>query len=583
MDLGLEAPGNNGACSPADAPSTPPEGIHFTPRRAMASFDNLVALANHQERLREARKMVWRDRGEPVFELTTLRECLEHAAAGGFRSGTLALSIRACVNLILALIRIHKVPRDIRFAIVRQAVFGQDTLRFGLMLGTFTSVYKFLLNALPILIPALNPPKVEPRMISNGTSSDSPFFDDLEKGPTAEHPSTPLHVPLARRTARLSLSTSAQLLLIRKRTRRWHAALAGAIAGGLAIMWEKRSRRSVIAQQMFVRGLQGSYNAYTTKRNIRVPNGDVLVFALACGQIMYGFLLRPDTLPRSYHSWIGQAAKVPEECVRMNLGLVREGKFDVADLDRLTSRSDITPSNAKDLLNLRSLFLSPPDPKTLTDPLYLPHYAPCSAVHPALTSCSSVPLDRFFAVFKWMLPIYGALHFVPAVLFKRKAFMQDPGKMLVRASLGSMRSSAFLGVFVVIYQTLYCYKHKLHKYLTLLKLTKSVNPLRAVPQAFIDALISKASFWLPGFLAGLSLFVEEKRRRGELAMYVLPKGLESAWIMARGKGWVFRTGNLGEMWLTALGMAMVMSTYQNDPQHLSGLVRRILYQFIGPN
>jgi hypothetical protein len=49
----------------------------------MASFDNLVALANHQERLREARKMVWRDRGEPVVELDTLRACLEHAASGG--------------------------------------------------------------------------------------------------------------------------------------------------------------------------------------------------------------------------------------------------------------------------------------------------------------------------------------------------------------------------------------------------------------------------------------------------------------------------------------------------------------------
>lgn len=35
--------------------------------------------------------------------------------------------------------------------------------------------------------------------------------------------------------------------------------------------------------------------------------------------------------------------------------------------------------------------------------------------------------------------------------------------------------------------------------------------------------------------------------------------------------------------LTAIGMGMVMSTYQNDPHHLSGFVRRIMYQFIGPN
>lgn len=29
-------------------------------------------------------------------------------------------------------------------------------------------------------------------------------------------------------------------------------------------------------------------------------------------------------------------------------------------------------------------------------------------------------------------------------------------------------------------------------------------------------------------------------------MYVLPKGLESAWTAARGHGWVFKTGNYGE-------------------------------------
>jgi len=58
--------------------------LSFTPRRAMASFENLVAMANHQERLKEARKMVWRDRGQPVVQVDTLQQCLRHAMAGGF-------------------------------------------------------------------------------------------------------------------------------------------------------------------------------------------------------------------------------------------------------------------------------------------------------------------------------------------------------------------------------------------------------------------------------------------------------------------------------------------------------------------
>ena len=41
-------------------------------------------------------------------------------------------------------------------------------------------------------------------------------------------------------------------------------------------------------------------------------------------------------------------------------------------------------------------------------------------------------------------------------------------------------------------------------------------------------------------------------------MYVLPKGLESIWVTARGKGWVFKTGRWGEALLTSLGMAMIM-------------------------
>ena len=94
---------------------------------------------------------------------------------------------------------------------------------------------------------------------------------------------------------------------------------------------------------------------------------------------------------------------------------------------------------------------------------------------------------------------------------------------------------------------------------------------------------SRASYYLGGFLSGLSLLIEAPRRRPELAMYVLPKGLESGWRVARGQGLVPNKTRYGVALLTAIGMGMVMSTYQNDPQHLSGLVRRVLYQFIGPN
>lgn len=83
----------------------------------------------------------------------------------------------------------------------------------------------------------------------------------------------------------------------------------------------------------------------------------------------------------------------------------------------------------------------------------------------------------------------------------------------------------------------YCFKHYLFE---------NLRDLDLLPTKVLNLLISKFSFATLGFLAGLSLFVEDPRRRAELAMYVLPKGLESAWTTARGKGYVMRTGKLGE-------------------------------------
>ena len=88
-----ESPFISGGSSPSPSiPQTPgeeereeKEEVHFTPKRAMASFENLVAMANHQERLKEARKMVWRDKGQPVVAVETLEACLEHALTGGLR------------------------------------------------------------------------------------------------------------------------------------------------------------------------------------------------------------------------------------------------------------------------------------------------------------------------------------------------------------------------------------------------------------------------------------------------------------------------------------------------------------------
>lgn len=77
------------------------------------------------------------------------------------------------------------------------------------------------------------------------------------------------------------------------------------------------------------------------------------------------------------------------------------------------------------------------------------------------------------------------------------------------------------------------------------------------------------------------LFFALQKRRAELAMYVLPRALESAWSSARKRAWVPLVP-FGETMLGAAAMAMVMDAYKHQPNALSGVVRKLLFQLVGP-
>lgn len=161
-------------------------------------------------------------------------------------------------------------------------------VRVRLRSGSFVALYKAILNTLPIGFP-----------ITPSSPLSSPFEEDERE--QEEPDGEALEIPLAQRQPRLSLSAQAHQEWLRKKTHRWHAVIAGAVAGAVAITFEKRSRRVNIAQQLFVRsvsvrrciacvmyaepscsGLQGSFNAFTSKRGIHIPHGDVLLFSLWC-------------------------------------------------------------------------------------------------------------------------------------------------------------------------------------------------------------------------------------------------------------------------------------------------------------
>ncbi|GAA6000664.1 hypothetical protein JCM10207_004599 [Rhodosporidiobolus poonsookiae] len=340
----------------------------------------------------------------------------------------------------------------------------------------------------------------------------------------------------------------------------WHAAAAGAISG-LAVWAEKPSRRVTIGQQLFVRGLQGQYNMLKERRIINVKNVSVLVFGFSCAQIMYSWLMAPEALPAGYRRWITQASRVSEPCLPVNLTATRDGVFDPEIARRAATWGRGATERNRALIEAYAQAGEKGD--------FGPRFAPCSVVHPWADTCTWNGLDRWQAVFRWIMPVYAGLHVIPPIVLRWKVFRKDPSAALLKSLLGTLRSCSFLATFVTLFQGLVCAQR---------------NVFYAfhgrVPEWMERLLLHRAYYWFLGFSTCLALFIEEKKRRRELAMYVLPRGLESLWSVLRRRSWIpFVPG--GEILLTSLGLSMVMRTYQHEPEHLSGLVRTLLYQFVG--
>jgi hypothetical protein len=155
---------------------------------------------------------------------------------------------------------------------------------------------------------------------------------------------------------------------------------------------------------------------------------------------------------------INTAGHIPKEVASMNRDMVRTRTFNPADLERILSRPVCLNPSPYRLVSSLTLVSIPKDlhPGNVAAlevwRATQPPYGPCAASHPHVASCMFSPIDRFFAVFRWTLPIYGALHVVPMLLFKRKAVARTPMPMMLRASWGTTRSAAFLGAFVAIFQ-----------------------------------------------------------------------------------------------------------------------------------
>ncbi|KAJ3102002.1 hypothetical protein HDU97_000915 [Phlyctochytrium planicorne] len=454
-----------------------------------------------------------------IKRFANVGQVLLHAAKGGMRSFGLALALRGGISFLISLLKVMK--KKMTFVDAAKLLYGPDAMRFAKMVGSFSFIWKFVLNLLHLA----NRKRLLPSVL---LSKPKTITEDSEKD---------------KNTATLTQD-------------RIFSFIAGSIAG-VSVMFENGPNRVAVMQQLGIRSLQAFYGHLHARSIFSIPHGDSLLFMLATGSILYGYVMQPNTIPREYYLWMIKTARMPKEMLELNRANVRSietvGKG-ILDLDKVAHAVHKHGGiNSWRALNATHQYIA-------QNGGHLPT-VPCSVMHPSTDSCAGYGTSLFFKVVRMMAPVNATLNLVPLVLFKAKEVIKEPISAVRRTAFSTLRSSVFLAAFVSTFQAGIC----MHRDLVARGEIKKDH---------------KFFYYILGFLSGWSIFLEKKSRRSELVLYCLPKALESFYMVLLNRKLLIHIPG-SEIVATSLAMGVLMSQYRCEPETVQGLLAKVLDRMLG--
>ncbi|KAG9314357.1 hypothetical protein JVU11DRAFT_5150 [Chiua virens] len=289
---------------------------------------------------------------------------------------------------------------------------------------------------------------------------------------------------------------------------------------------------------------------------------------------MWCFCYQPQRLPASYVKWINSLANVDKRLLEV-LRAIRERKWSY--IYGSSSDRDILGPLAKELGR----------PALWGDPTVLPAYGgsladeawkqlgvagrggigglPCELVHGDIgarfglhNSCTANAAIRAIYAFAQALVIYLPVHLLPILFTKPSSIMRL--HRALPALLSSIRSATFLSAFLSSYWFAICF-------------TRTLVLPRLFPQISHDVWDSPYGCTLAGsVVCGTSIWIENAKRRGEIALYVLPKALRASisekWLRNRHP-----VVQIAECVTFVLSLASLLTLSVHQPESLRGLSR----------
>ncbi|KAH7104379.1 hypothetical protein BKA62DRAFT_694497 [Auriculariales sp. MPI-PUGE-AT-0066] len=307
---------------------------------------------------------------------------------------------------------------------------------------------------------------------------------------------------------------------------------------------------------------------------------DGVLFWLCSARIMWAFFYLPQTLPRSYVQWINALARIDPR-LQLALRAVRDGTWAYGQA-RSASESAL----------LQTLATSMGFPADWGNPKLLPAHSgttadiawakmglksrpgvggiPCELIHGRKygASCTINATGRAAQAFFQALAIYAPVHALPVLLSeaRRRKLLRRPMDVLLRTTTNTSRSAAFLASFVGLIWATICASRT--------GVIPRIPGLRGrLSHQYLDGPHGAVLFGC--MVCGLSIFIETPSRRGEIALYVMPRALRS---LLRGS-WISRDNrpaHLVERTVAVLCLAWLAMAAKHDAGSLRGLSRWVL-------
>ena len=448
--------------------------------------------------------------------------CASHALSMFWRTFTTAYMTRAGISVAAHALRTMRSRKpskifDLSHLVGESALkYREEAVRFGLFAGMFVGGYNATRCGLCYATaPTSSAADGSGSKNRGGSKSSSlPTLPETQDNAATSAKSVP---NIFRRKEAFTPETA--------------AAYAGGVAGLSIFFLKPKLRRTVslyLAAKLAQAGFESAKKDYKWVRDGpgSWEHGNLLLFTLSSAQVMYAYVMRPDTLDVGFWNFI-----------------VRSGPIDKPTLAHMRQAASRLPAPATSAAAVAA--------------------SACCGDHAMLhsstgaTLCTSHVLKSAADTFQKCFPFYFSIHYVPYVVLNVAKAIKNPLTTLYRATKATVRSTTFISTYVAVYMGTVCAHRNL-----------------GLPN-------HRSLYYIAGIIAGGALLVENKSRRTDLALWLMPRAVDSLVLVMLHKGLLPRVPNF-DAYVFALVMGATMNLYEQEPDTLEPNLRAFIARFVEP-